>query len=530
MDSTRLAQIRYEFYLNIRRRVESIIGQENRMLKNYRESYERELAKANWQIIDKRHFFARLNQAEIVVVGDFHAHKQSTRGFLRIIRRMKCDFVLCLECLRAVDQDGIDAYISGEITEKEFLSRVAWKKNWGFSWENYKPLFKWAQQNKIKIYGINSDSKTITLRQRDEFSAKRIKEIAIENKGSKLFVQFGDLHLASSHLPKAIRKNLPKVNLCTVYQSPEEIYFKVMGQHQEAHADVIKISTDIWSLNVLPPWIKWQDYLLHLESGQDRRTPAGEHDPTDSVSHTVNFLSQLFGLKANLDSLSVYSSSDDLFFDKVETLPISIRKRVIENVQEGLSFWVPELACGYLARFSVNHVARVAAQFLYWSAGCFGKTILDPKKEFYKLIWLEAVTYFFSKVKNPKKKTDTLQDIRSAIQKEQFDDRGKEALQLALTQKMTELQFLSGGAVKSTADVIFSKYGKKSYTVASQILGGIIGEKLFYAFSKKIIKLPENRSLIFKDLSRNGFVKIYYESMDVIEAWPISFKSKYDKL
>jgi hypothetical protein len=95
---------------------------------------------------------------------------------------------------------------------------------------------------------------------------------------------------------------------------------------------------------------------------------------------------------------------------------------------------------------------------------------------------------------------------------------------------MSELQFLSGGVAKSTNDVIFSKYGKKSFTVASHILGGIIGERIFYAFSKKLIKLPENKSLIFKDLSRVGFIKVYYESLDVVEAWPISFKSKYDKL
>ena len=182
MDSTQLAQIRRDFYFNIRRRVESILGQETKSLKNYRDSYERELSKSNWQNVDKKHFFSRIQQAEVVLVGDFHAQKQSTRGFLRIIRKIKTDFVLALECLRVSDQVHVDAFIKGELSEKEFLGKVAWKKNWGFPWENYKALFKWAQLNKIQIYGINTDKPNETLAARDQFSAQKIKEILNKNK------------------------------------------------------------------------------------------------------------------------------------------------------------------------------------------------------------------------------------------------------------------------------------------------------------------------------------------------------------
>ena len=530
MDSTQLAQIRRDFYFNIRRRVESILGQESKSLKNYRESYERELSKSNWQNVDKKHFFSRMQQAEVVLVGDFHAQKQSTRGFLRIIRKIKTDFVLALECLRVCDQVHLDAYIQGELSEKEFLSKVAWKKNWGFPWENYKALLKWAQLNKIKVYGINTDKPNETLLLRDQFSAQKIKEIIAKNKGKKVFVQYGDLHLASAHLPKQLKKQMPKLNLCVVYQSPEELYFKIMLQQKELSTDVVKLNSDTWALNVVPPWVKWQDYLLHLESGQDRRVKSSDMDPTDTVAQTVNFLAQSFGLSTDLSKLSIYSSDDDNFFNAIESCSLILKKKIIENVQEGVSFYVPELQCGYLARYSVNHVTRVASQFIYCNELMFTKTILDSKKEFHKLVWLEAVIYFFGKVKNPKKKTDTLQDIRSAIQKEQFDDRGKEALQLSLTQKMVELQFLSGAKLKGSQDEIFSKYNKKSFSAAAQIIGGITGEKMFYAFSKKLIKLPQNKKLIFKNLSLPNFQRAYFESLELIESWPVSFKSKYDKL
>ncbi|MBY0553390.1 ChaN family lipoprotein [bacterium] len=530
MDSTQLVQIRKDFYLNIKKRVESILGQETKELKNYRDSYDKELGKLPWQAVDKRHLFSRLKLADIVLVGDFHAQKQSTRGFLRIIRKMKTPLVIALECLSVQDQLAIDLYLSGEISEKDFLTRVAWKKNWGFPWENYKPLFKWAQQNKIKIYGINAAAKAKTLKDRDILSAEAIKKVQQIHKNAKIFVQYGDLHLASMHLPKTIHKIMPKADVCVIYQSPEILYFKIMEKQKEISTDVVKLGADKWALNGLPPWIKWQDYLLFLESGYDKKIQINDVDPTDTVAATVEFLTQSFGLSSDVSSLSVYTSDDNNFFELIEDCPMALRNKIIENVQEGISFYVPEMECGYLARYSVNHVTRVAAQYIYFNEGSFTKTIIDPKKDYLKIIWLEAVIYFFSKVKNPKRKTDTMQDIRNALQKEQFDDRGKEALMLALTQKLSELQFLSEGRFRALSEAVIRKYSKKSFFISAQIIGGIMGEKIFYAFNKKMIQLPVNKSLIFKNLQMSSFNKAYYESLEMIESWPVSFRSKYDKL
>ncbi len=530
MDSTRLVQIRKDFYLNIKKRVESILGQETSELKSYRDTYDRELGKLSWQAIDKRHLFSRLKTADFVIVGDFHAQKQSTRGFLRLIRKMKSPLILALECLSAKDQPAIDLYLSGQLSEKDFLSKVAWKKNWGFPWENYKPLFKWAQLNKVRIFGINGGSQLKNLKERDQASAEILKKIYQQNRKSKIFIQYGDLHLASAHLPRAIAKLIPKADQCVIYQSPEILYFKIMEKQKELSTDVVRLTTDKWALNGLPPWIKWQDYLLFLESGYDKKIKVQDVDPTDTVAATVDFLTKSFGLNLDTSSLSVYFADDNKFFDVIEKIPYGLRNKVIENIREGHSFYIPEVECGFLSRYSINHVIRLAAQYIYYKEGSFRKTIIDPKKDFLKLIWFEAFIYFCSKVKNPKRKADTLQDIRNALQKEQFDDRGKEALMLALTQKLSELQFLSQGRYKTMSESIIRKYTKKSFFISAQVIGGIMGEKIFSAFNKKLFKLPLDKGLLFKNLQTASFVKIYYESLELIESWPDSFKSKYDRL
>ncbi len=528
MDSGRLNQIRKDFYKTIRKRAESITGLESKELQSYRSQYEKELNRFVWTAVDKKHLFARIKKANLILIGDFHAQKQSTRGFLRIVRKIRTPVVLALECLTENDQVAIQLYLKGEISEKEFLNRVTWKKSWGFPWDNYRPLFKWAQQAKVPVFGINTSKSSKSLADRDIKSASLIDQMIKQFPDRKIFVQYGDFHIASSHLPKQIKKKNPNLDLCTIYQSPEVIYLKIMEKHKELSTDVVRLSDDKWALNVLPPWVKWQDYLLYLESGYDKRIKVSEVDPTDNVCQSVDLLARSFGLKIDKSSLSVYSANDDAFFDQIDKLSLSVKNRVLENIQEGLSFYIPEIEAGYLARLSVNHVTKIAAQYIYYKEKGFTATLTDPKKDFLKMIWLEAVTYLCTKVTNPKRKTDTLQDIRDSLQKQQFDDRGKEALMLSLAQKLSELQFLSQN--KFGSDSRLTKYSKKSYLTSSQILGGILGEKFFYALSKKLIRFPLNKSLLFKDLQMKPFNKAYYETLEMVESWPVLFRSKYDKM
>src|SRR3989344_3558101 len=530
MDSTRLAQIRKDFYLATRQRVEAIVGRESSQLASYRQKYERELSRLKCAAVPKRPLMNRIKEAGIVLVGDFHAQKQSARGLLRLLRKVPGNFILCVECLTDEDQIYIDQFLQGRLSEKDFLSRVQWKKKWSFPWENYRPLFKWAQQNKIQVFGINASSTVKSLTERDKYSAQVIKSIRSRFKKSQIFIQYGDLHLASMHLPKQIRKVLPRENLCTVFQSPEVIYFRIMEERKELQTDVVRLSEDQWALNVLSPWVKWQDYLLYLESGYDKRIKRADHDLTDSVAHSVQLLADSFGIKVDTGSLSVYSSVDESFFDRVEELPLVIKKRVLESAKEGNSFYIPELQIAYLSRLSLNHVSKVAAQYIYFKQQGFLKTISDPRKDFLKLIWLEMVTYLCSKVANPKRKSDTLQDIRSALQKEQFDDRGKEALSLALNQKLIELQFISTRKVKLLRQARALIFNQKSFAMASQILGGIMGEKFYFALNKKHLRLPRDKKIVFKDLQSPYFAESYYEALELIESWPSAFKSKFDKL
>jgi len=46
-------------------------------------------------------------------------------------------------------QPVLDDYASGKITDEEFLSRRDWKKEWGFDFSMYKPLFDFIAANNL---------------------------------------------------------------------------------------------------------------------------------------------------------------------------------------------------------------------------------------------------------------------------------------------------------------------------------------------------------------------------------------------
>ena len=530
MDSTRLVQIRKDFYQAVRLQVQSILGRESTDLLKYRKVYESELKGLNYSVVRKSNFNQSIKKSNLILVGDFHALKQSSRSLLRLLRRSDQPIILCVECIQSKDQLTLNSFIAGEITEKDFLSRIQWKRNWSFPWENYRPLFKWAQVHGAQVFGVNGTGRNSSLVARDEFSAKLIKKIREKNPVSQIWIQYGDLHLASKHLPKNLKKLLPTDKISVIFQSPEIVYFKIMEDRLEASTDVVQLSKNQWALTGMSPWVKWQDYQLYLESGFDKKIKRVEHDLTDTVALTVNLVSDSLGLKTDLSALSVYASLDSSFLEQLDRLPRTVRVRILETIQDGNSTYIPELQVAFLARLTVNHVSKVAAQYIYFKQNGYVETLGDPKKDFLKLIWLEMVTYLCSKIANPKRKSDTLQDIRAALQKEQFDDRGKQALMLALNQKLSEMRFVSTGKVRSNAPIQTKNLNHKCYMTASQILGGIMGEKFYYALHKKHIKLPADGRIIFKDLRAKHFTEAYYEALELIESWPTTFRSKFDKL
>ena len=66
------------------------------------------------------------------------------------------------EMLNMTLQPILDDYASGKLSEEEFLLKADWKKEWGFDFNLYKPLFDFVRQNKLKALALNLPKKVVS--------------------------------------------------------------------------------------------------------------------------------------------------------------------------------------------------------------------------------------------------------------------------------------------------------------------------------------------------------------------------------
>lgn len=529
--------LRWNYYKKIRNQVESILGHTSKELKNYTKQYEDELMRCQYKYVTSGVFFKDVQKSDIMLVGDFHAQPQSARSLLRICRKMGGEnVVLALECFSSKDQKHIDAYLSGDISEQDFLKNIEWSKNWGFPWEHTRALMKWAIAHDVPVYGMNIYGPKATLKVRDRHFAQVISTVQTKNKNKTVLTQVGDFHLAKKHLPFELKKLNKHLVIHSVYQSPDTLYFKTLKKNKLKNespkiSDFLDLNDHRWALMTVVPWVKWQDYLLFLESGVDKSIEVDEIDITDHVDRFINFVCHSIQLKLDNQNLSVYTSQDPQLNKAIKKLNPALRRKVKQDLKMNASFYIPEFEMGVVSRLTVNHIARVAAQYILFKTGVYTETIVDLKKNFLKLIWLEMLTYFMTKMVNPKRKTDTLNDIRSTLNTAAFEDKGKEAMALSLEQKMKEIRFINSGSIAKVQASNLQRrlFSPQSYTAASTILGGVLGEKTFHAFHKKIITFPSIQSFLFKKMNQKTFELSYYEAIEIIDSWPLPFKSKYDQ-
>ncbi|WP_231839121.1 ChaN family lipoprotein [Bdellovibrio bacteriovorus] len=542
-DLQKWIRIRKDLYLQMEKQVRHRLGRDTPELMRYQKVYEKEFAK-KWTASTKEALWEQMSHSQVVMVGDFHALHQSQKAQARILRHIPKDrkTILAVEFLEAADQEKIDRYMSGKMSERDFLKSVQWQTKWGFPWEYYRPLLRWAQKNKVAVRGINRSYKkrnATTLKSRDVFAGKKIAELVKAHPDHLVFVIYGDLHLAAEHIPAEIVRILGAPfakRILRIFQNSEKIYFQLLNRELEASTDLVRLSQNIFCLMSVPPWVKWQNYLMYLEQTYDLGLHDDDDDDddedlldyTDHVGRYVKIISEELGLTVSTSNLSVYTARDSSFWSQVREHYDPKKLRWIElMIADENSFYLPEIGAAYLARGTVNHAASLAMHFVHAQVSGEKQIPMDVPADFLRLIWKQAVAYFGSKIINHKRKTDTIADIKASLATRGPSDLGKEALQLALAQKMHELMVITG----VPGHRLQARPRKKwSYVLAASLLGGMMGERLFGGYQKKLIKAATLATFLKKPLGNPHFDVVYYEALEVIESLPAPFLSKKEKL
>lgn len=501
----------------VKSQVQVRLGPPPPALRRYAKNLEQEF-RGVWRPVTDSILRRSLQRSRIVLSADFHAYAQSQRAHIRMLRDY-CGskrVILAVECLTSRCDEIIARFLAGKISEARFLQEVAWEKTWGFPWEHYRPLFELARDRGFEVRGLNS-SGIENLAQRDRWMAKRLIKWTKENPDALIFAMVGEFHLASPHLPRALRSVLrAEGDLVVLFQDVETLYFRLAQKKSKRSFDILSGSHNRFCLMVSPPWMKWQSYLIYLEHAYDRdlqEEPAIDY--TDHVVSLIEVLEADLKIEVRKSVVQVYCPSSKTPLARLKlSLPRRFARALVYHLEHDLSFFVPEKDWLYLSRATINHASSLAGQFVHAQLCHRRRTLWNQPADFLPLVWIEAVGFFFSKWINPKRKAETLESIRLQLAARQPQDNGRKAMLLALDHRLSEVVWVQTGRLRRAR---YNPREMAAYLEASRIVGSMLGERLFQKVRSRTISLPQLMSYLKVNVEGKTFTDFYWQLIREIE-------------
>lgn len=510
-------QIRKKLYLQIKADVHKRLADSWKEFIPLEKRYAKELLQP-WRAINKQELYENVADAQLVLLGDFHALQQSQRAHLRLLRDWPHPeaLVLAVEFFQAKHQKYVDLYWKGEISEKVFLEKIAWSKTWGFPWEHYKPIVEWAKKNKVPLVGINwglRQTKIKSIKTRELFTAMCLRKLHRQFPKRQLLVIYGDLHLSKGQLPQAIRSqpSFRRARIKRIFQNDENLYFHALDRGLEHKLEYLQFQSGDFCIQSVPPWVKWQSYLLFLENTYDRQIDEWDDyiDHTDHVAKLVEFLAAEFRIRLKGVGLAVYTADDTGIYSKIRQCLDKKEWRVVQQwIADQRTFYVPELEAGYLGRVTVNHTATLAGEYVHAQLSKRKHLYFAGEKDFERQIWVQAMAYFGSKIINHKRKTNSLDDLRKSLLGADARDKNRRVLLLALHQKVREVSYFTHGQLLPLKK---GEHDSVTFIEAARLLGAMLGEKLYLVYRSKKWSDKEILKTLVLPLDGDRFNQQYYK-------------------
>jgi len=121
----------------------------------------------SWQVItaataisgEQKTLLDQLAAAQVVYLGETHDSLADHKAQLTIVRelhRRQPQLAIAMEMFQRPFQAPIDRYLAGEITEAQLQKETEYKQRWGFDWEFYAPVLRFAKQHQLPVIALNT--------------------------------------------------------------------------------------------------------------------------------------------------------------------------------------------------------------------------------------------------------------------------------------------------------------------------------------------------------------------------------------
>jgi hypothetical protein len=405
-----------------------------------------------------------LRQSEVILIGDYHPFGQSQRTALRILRAAHTQEHplrwLGLELVSSKYQKVLDAFQRGELSSTAFLKKIRYNEEWGFPWTHYAPLFTWARENQVQLLALNRPNELrpshswlnaagLTnqgddLTQRDQWAAGIILDHVIANSTTpetpvRGAVLYGELHLASRHLPAQIQSLSTthlsrKIRVTTLHQNHEKTWWDLARRRLQHETRLLHIRDSQWCLFTASPWNRTQALLRFAEEGNTRIDSHGSpnrwsevtplafdedlHADSDAeenrfdalgqIARWHEHLAQFFGLTPKeLSRLTLIELEEESWFTspeakkRIQSADLRLMKKMVQWKLRFLDrrtqiAWIPELTENALAEtaaiallddrlISTQGATELEKLFLIplfeYAFGFLGSLMINPRRK-----------------------------------------------------------------------------------------------------------------------------------------------------
>ncbi len=109
--------------------------------------------------IDQQQLLSDLTRYPLVYVGELHDNPASHRLQVEILKAMQAmhpgKVALGMEMFNSEQQEALNRWVAGELSEKEFIRESRWFDNWRSDFELYRELLEYSREQQIPVIGLN---------------------------------------------------------------------------------------------------------------------------------------------------------------------------------------------------------------------------------------------------------------------------------------------------------------------------------------------------------------------------------------
>ena len=102
---------------------------------------------------------SELTKADIVYLGETHDRPTDHKAQLAIITALHQhdpQVAIALEMFQRPYQPVLDQYLAGSINEAELREKTEYDTRWGFDWEYYAPILRFAKAHQLPLLALNT--------------------------------------------------------------------------------------------------------------------------------------------------------------------------------------------------------------------------------------------------------------------------------------------------------------------------------------------------------------------------------------